>query len=133
MSYEWMDVVLDYAVYILWFTLFLVLLLIVNARFKKHQRAKLKERNPEIHLYSYEYPKAKGEISLFFEADDFIPYELFLLNTKTQDKRVVAHGVSKKGGQKISVDTTQFEVGLYYYGIITEHQRIDKKLEIVRD
>lgn len=132
MSYEWIDVVMDYAVYFLWITLFLVLLLIVNARFKKNQRAKWAKRNPEIRLYSYEYPKAKGEISLFFEADDPIAFELFLLNAQTQHKTIVANGISKKGGQKISVDTSLFEVGFYYYGIITEHQRIDKKLEIVR-
>jgi len=130
---DWFEIILQNAVYFLWGTLLLVLLIIINHKYKTHQRAKLAERNPEIRLYSYEYPIAKGTVSLFFESDAPIPFVLFIINAKTLEKTTIAEGTSKKGGQKFKLDTTNFQKGAYYYGIETAFQSTEKKLIIDND
>jgi len=124
------DIFMQYAVYALWVGLFIVLLLIANNRYKAHQRAKHAKRNPEIRLFPYEYPTAKGEITFFFEADEPLEYHFFVHNTASGEKLILAEGKCRKGGQKIQFDTTKVVNGHYYYGLATHFQKTEKRLEI---
>lgn len=130
MIQEWWDIFMQYAVYVLWVGLFLVLLLIANNRFKANQRAKLAKRNPEIRLFPYEYPSASGAITFFFEADDALEYTFFVINANNNEKHIIAQGTCRKGGQKIKFDTTTVDNGTYYYGIENQFQRTEKRLEV---
>lgn len=130
MIQEWWDIFMQYAVYVLWAGLILVLLLIANNRYKAHQRVKLAKRNPEIRLFPYEYPSASGTITFFFDADDALDYTFFLQNANNAEKHIIAQGTSRKGGQKIQFDTTTVDNGHYYYGIENQFQRTEKRLEV---
>ena len=130
MMQEWWDIFLQYAVYVLWVTLILVLLLIINNRYKARQRAKLAKRNPEIRLFPYEYASASGAITFFFDADDALEYTFFLQNANNAEKHIISQGTCRKGGQKIQFDTTTVENGTYYYGIENQYQKTEKRLEV---
>lgn len=130
MIQEWWDIFMQYAVYVLWAGLILVLLLIANNRFKARQRAKLAKRNPEVRLYAYEYPSASGAITFFFEADEALEYTFFVINANNNEKHIIAQGTCRKGGQKIQFDTTTVDNGTYYYGIENQFQRTEKRLEV---
>lgn len=130
MMKDWFDIFMQYAVYALWAGLFLVLLLIANNRYKANQRAKHAKRNPEIKLFPYEYPTAKGEITFFFEADEALEYTFFIQSRDYSEKHVLAEGKCKKGGQKIHFDTTKVKNGHYYYGLETSFQKTEKRVEV---
>jgi hypothetical protein len=130
MMRDWFDILMQNAVYVLWITLILVLLLIVNNRYKARQHAKLAKRNPEIRLFPFEYTSASGTITFFFDADETLDYRFFIQNSTSSEKHIIAQGKCKKGGQKIQFDTTTVENGVYYYGLETEFQRTEKRVEV---
>ncbi len=130
MTQDGIDIFLQYAVYVLWAGLIIVLLLIINSRYKAYERAKSAKRNPQIHLYAYEYPSAGGAITFFFEADAPIAYSFFILNAQSAEKLIIDSGTCRKGGQKVQFDTTQVENGVYFYGVETNFQKTEKRLEV---
>lgn len=125
------DTIIQYAVYALWATLVFVLTLIINRKVKQRQAAKKAKLNPSVNLYPYEFPQAKGEITFFFDADSEIEYEFFVESALDSKLHIFASGKSRVGGQKIKFDTSTVENGVYFYGIRTPYQRLDKRVEIV--
>lgn len=121
---------MHYASYALWFTLIVIVILIINRKAKQRVAAKIALLNPNVLLYPYEFPNAFGEISFFFEADAAIDYTFFLIDAQTNEQILIKSGTSRIGGQKVQFNTKTLPNGTYFYGIETQYQRIEKKLRI---
>lgn len=119
---------LQYASYALWISLIVVFILIINRKAKQRAAAKKALLHPMINLFTYELPQASGTINFFFDADEAIDYRFFITQTNTGATTTLAQGTCKKGGQKILFDTTSFDNGIYFYGIETAFQRVEKRL-----
>jgi len=118
------------AVYFLWGTLIVVLILILNRYAKARAKARAAKLNPQVRLYAFELTKAKGEITFFFEADDVLDYEFFIEQAEKKTRTIIYSGQCKAGGQKVKFDTTKIANGNYYYGIQTAFQRSEKLVVI---
>jgi ribosomal protein L2 len=127
---DWIEIFIQYGTYFLWGSLLLVLLLIANNKYKARQAAKHAKRNPEIRLYSYEFPKASGEINFFFEADEKMECTFFLMPLDKGEKIILTKAAARKGGNKLKIDSTNIPNGIYYYGIETASQLVEKKIAI---
>ena len=122
--------ILQYASYALWVTLILIVILIINRKVKQRIAAKKALLNPLVILYPYEFRKASGQITFFFEADEAMEYHFFITNAETNESRTITRGICRKGGQKVQLDTTEVSNGIYFYGIETPFQRVEKRVII---
>lgn len=119
---------LQYASYALWISLIVVFILIINRKAKQRAAAKKALLHPMINLFAYELPKASGTINFFFDADEALDFHFFITQISTGITTTLAQGTCKKGGQKIMFDTTTLANGIYFYGIETGFQRVEKRL-----
>lgn len=119
---------LQYATYALWITLIISIIIIVNRKAKQRAAAKKAMLHPLVNLFPYEFPKANGKITFFFEADEAMQYRFFITNTGDHVSTTIAEGNCRKGGQKISFDTSLLPNGTYFYGIETPYQRVEKRI-----
>jgi hypothetical protein len=122
--------ILQYANYALWITLIVIITIIINRLAKRRAAAKKSMLHPLVNLFSYEFPKASGKITFFFEADEAMQYCFFIKNTNNHESTIIAQGNCRKGGQKIHFDTTSLPNGTYFYGIETPYQRVEKRIII---
>ncbi len=122
--------IMQYLSYGLWATLIVILIYITNRKVKQRKAAKQAKLNPSVNLYPFELVEAKGEITIFFSADDAMDYEFFVESAIDSVRVYQSKGVCRPGGQKIKFDTTTVENGQYFYGIQTPFQRVEKKIVI---
>ena len=81
-------------------------------------------------LYSIERRTVNGEVVLFFEASAKRQVKMVLMNEGWEELKTLFEGESKIGGNKVKFDSTAFENGSYFYGLITDNQNIRKKIII---
>ena len=122
--------IMQYAIYVLWGLLILVLTLIINRKVKQRAAAKKALLNPMVNLYPFELTYATGAINFFFDADDAMEYKFFVTNFATKETEILAEGKCRKGGQKIPFNTSSVSNGTYFFGIETEFQRVEKRIVI---
>jgi len=81
-------------------------------------------------LYPILRQPANGTVEFFYELNDEIAVDLYLLDEKMNEIQSIDSRQAKSGGNKVKFDTTSVPDGRYFFELRTENQKTAKTLII---
>lgn len=79
-------------------------------------------------LYEIEDNPAKGEIVIYFTSKEKKQFKMELLNNAFETVQELANKECQTDGNMVRFDTTTIANGTYYYQLVTDNQKIFKKM-----
>ncbi len=81
-------------------------------------------------LYPLESQTVKGEVEIYFTAEQPREAKITLLDTDMNEVQVIKEGKFTSGGNIVRFDTTKVSNGNYFYALVTDNQKTSKKMRI---
>lgn len=82
-------------------------------------------------LSTLEENPVSGEIVFYFTSNDVKNVRILILDHQMIDFKEVSNEECSKGGNIVRFDSTKIPNGEYYYGLITDNQKVVKKMTVV--
>ncbi len=123
----------DVIIGMLWVSLVgLVVYILYTRLLKRMSKGAIEHKNYCV-LSTIENNPAKGEIVFYFTSNEVKNVRIVILDNQMNDFFEVSNEECSKGGNIVRFDSTQIPNGDYFYGLITDNQKILKKITVINE
>lgn len=113
---------------VLWTSLAILVLVIIYRRLLRYLSRGAVSKREYCELYPLEMNPAHGMIPFYFTSERERPVKMELLNGDMEFIREIASFDCKPGGNIVRFDSTALPDGEYFYTLVTDNQKIMKKM-----
>ncbi len=116
-----------------WVTLAVIIFIILyRLLLRKLKKGRL-EKGRYITFHPIDPDPAHGNIQLFYEAEEALELKVTIFSVDHATTHEITDQMLKKGGNIVSLDTTQFDDGMYFIEAKTPYQKLSKRIEIINN
>ncbi|MGM0478920.1 MAG: hypothetical protein ACQERC_06825 [Bacteroidota bacterium] len=113
-----------------WVTLAIIIFIVLYRLLLRKLKKGRIEKGRYITFHPIDPDPAHGKIQLYFEAEEAIELQVTIYSIDRATTNEITDQVLKKGGNIVSLDTMQFDDGMYFIEAKTPYQKLSKRIEI---
>ena len=121
----------DVLIGMLWVSLIGLVAYILYTRLLKNMSKGAIEQEDYCVLSTLESNPASGEIVFYFTSNEVRSVRIVILDSQMNDYIEVSNEECSKGGNIVRFDSAKIPNGEYFYGLVTDNQKIVKKMTVI--